>query len=132
MMTPIASLVASAALTWIMLVTATFARTRALSFRGLASALGNRENLSTPSAVAERADRAAKNMVENLVLFAVLLLAASMAGASPADVAVPSAIFIGARIAYAPLYWAGVKYFRTVAWGVSLVGLAWIGSVAAR
>jgi uncharacterized MAPEG superfamily protein len=114
-----------------MLLVAALARSRGLTPRGFVNALGNRDNLADPSPFAARADRAAKNMLENLALFAVLLLAASMAGVPPGDLAVPCAIFVGARLAYAPLYWAGVKYVRTLAWTVSLVGLAWIGWGAA-
>lgn len=32
---------------------------------------------------------------------------------------------------YAFLYWGGVTYVRTVAWAVSLLGIAWIGALAA-
>lgn len=131
MMTPITSLVASAALAWTMVVVAALARTRGLSLRGLSRAVGNRDDLSEPSAFAARADRAAKNMVENLALFGAVLLAATMAAVPASDLAAPAAIFVTGRIAYAFLYWGGIKYVRTLAWVVSLVGVFWIGSAAA-
>ena len=131
MLSPISSLLLSASLAWIMVIVAALSRTRALSLGGLKTALGNREHLDAPSAFAARADRAAKNMIENLVLFALVLLAASMATVPAGDLAVPCAIFLGSRLAYALLYWGGVPYVRTVAWVVSLCGILWIGALAA-
>ncbi len=96
------------------------------------NAFGNRDGLGEPSPFAARAERAAKNMAENLPLFAAVLLAASMAKMPERDLAVPCALFVGSRLVYALLYWGGIKYLRTVAWGASLVGLAWIGALAAR
>ena len=65
------------------------------------------------------------------MLFGTVLLAASMAGVPAGDLAVPCAIFVGSRVVYAFLYWGGVPYVRTVAWAVSLLGVAWIGALAA-
>jgi uncharacterized MAPEG superfamily protein len=131
MFSPISSLLVSASLAWTMVVVAALARSRALSIAGLRVALGNRDNLPEPSGFASRADRAARNMLENLVLFGTVLLAASMARVPAGDLAIPSAIFVGSRVVYALLYWGGVPYVRTVAWAVSLVGVAWIGALAA-
>lgn len=71
-------------------------------------------------------------MLENLVLFGSVLLAASMAGVPAGDLAIPCAIFVGSRIVHAVLYWGGVPYVRTAAWAVSLLGVAWIGALAAQ
>jgi uncharacterized MAPEG superfamily protein len=133
MITPLSSLLFSAALTWTMVVVAALARTRFfLSIEGVKAAFGNRDKLEKPSAFAERADRASKNMVENLPLFAAVLLAALIANVPARDLSIPCAIFVGSRLVYVPLYWGGVKYVRTVVWAVSIVGLAWIGVLAAR
>jgi len=131
MFSPMSSLLMSASLAWTMLVVAALARSRALSIAGLRVALGNRDNLPEPSGFASRADRAARNMLENLVLFGTVLLAASMARVPAGDLAIPCAIFVGSRVVYAFLYWGGVPYVRTVAWAVSLLGVAWIGALAA-
>ena len=73
-------LVASVALTWLMLLVASLLRTRGWTLPGMGLAFGNRDDLPAASAIAGRAERAARNMVENLVLFAALLLAAEVAG----------------------------------------------------
>src|SRR5882757_4310914 len=67
MMTEIAVLAWSAALTWLMLMTSSALRTQGLSPGGFARAVGNRDDLRSPTPIAGRADRAAKNMLENLV-----------------------------------------------------------------
>jgi uncharacterized MAPEG superfamily protein len=33
-------------------------------------------------------------------------------------------IWLGARLVYLPLYWAGVPVVRTIVWTISMVGLA--------
>ncbi len=126
-MSPAVSLVVSTMLTWTMLLVASLARSRGWTVPGMKIAFGNRDDVPEPTAFAGRADRAAKNMVENLALFAAVLLGATTAGVTPDALAPACAIFVGSRLVYAPLYWAGVKYLRTGAWMVSLAGLAWIG-----
>jgi uncharacterized MAPEG superfamily protein len=132
MITPLSSLLFSAALTWTMILVAALARTRFWSIGGVKTAFGNRDEPGEPSRFAERADRAAKNMVENLPIFAAVLLAASLAKIPASDLALPCALFVGGRLLYAPLYWGGVKYLRTASWAASLAGVAWIGTLAAR
>jgi uncharacterized MAPEG superfamily protein len=123
-------LVVCGALTWIMLVVASMSHSRGWTPEGVMLAFGNRDDMPKPSPFAARADRAAKNMVENLALFAAVLLAASLAGVPASATALPATIFTVSRLLYAPVYWAGIKFVRTAAWSVSLVGLAWIGGLA--
>jgi uncharacterized MAPEG superfamily protein len=117
--------VLAAALTWIMIITAAMMRNR-----GAETALGNRDAVPTPSPAAARADRAAKNMLENLVLFAVVLLAAFAAGETRGQVRLGANLFLAARLAYFPIYVAGIKYLRTVCWAIGVVGLGLIGAAA--
>jgi uncharacterized MAPEG superfamily protein len=123
-MTPSTSLVVSAILTFIMLLVASLARAKAWTPSGFILALGNRDNIPEPTPFAARADRAAKNMLESLVLFVALLLAASWAHVADSALAQPCAIFVYARIVFAFVYWAGIKYLRTLVWVVSITGLS--------
>ena len=116
----------SAALAWFMLITAAFFRTRWWTLRGLGLAFGNRDDLPDASPLAGRADRAARNMLENLLLLAVLVLAARLAGAAPERIARGARVFFWARVLYFPVYLAGIKYLRTALWAVGVVGLAMI------
>jgi uncharacterized MAPEG superfamily protein len=122
-MTPATSLIASAGLTFGMLLVASLARSRGWTPSGLKIAFGNRDDLPEASPFVGRAERAARNMVENLVLFAALLTAAAWVHVPDAELASPCAIFVYARLLYAPLYWVGVKYLRTAVWTVSIVAL---------
>src|SRR5579864_3452294 len=93
---------------------------------GLPPLVGNRENLPTMVGWAGRAQRAHRNMLENLVLFAILVLVANATGKANATTALGAELFFWARIAYAAIYWAGIPWIRTAAWGVSIVGLVMI------
>jgi uncharacterized MAPEG superfamily protein len=127
---PIHYLLLASGITWVMLVVAAILRTGATTPSGLNLAVGNRDSLHPPSAVAARADRAAKNMLENLVLFACVLLAASLAEADAARVALGCQIFLFARVTYALLYIAGVQWLRTVSWAVGVAGMTMIAIAA--
>jgi uncharacterized MAPEG superfamily protein len=116
----------SAILTWIMLMTASVLRARAWTTRGFVAAMGNRDDLPAPSPLAGRADRAAKNMVENMVLFVALIFAARIGGADGAKVVLGASLFFWARVVYFPVYLAGIRWLRTAVWGVSLAGLVLI------
>ncbi|HEV3194354.1 MAG TPA: hypothetical protein VGY54_27835, partial [Polyangiaceae bacterium] len=59
-------LVLSAILACVMLLTASVLRSHGWTPRGIHVMLGNRDDLPEPTPVAARADRAARNMVENL------------------------------------------------------------------
>ena len=116
----------AALLTWLMVVSAALWRVNALTPVGLARAFGNRAVVPEGSPASARADRAAKNMLENLLLFAVVVVAARLGGAG-ADALTPgAALFFWARLAYWPVYVAGIPYLRTMLWVTSLVGLLWI------
>ena len=83
--------------------------------------LGNRDNLSEATPIGGRADRAAKNSIEAAVFFVPLALVANAAGMD-AEVMLGAQIAFWARIAYVPIYIAGIKYLRSFVWIVGVVG----------
>jgi uncharacterized MAPEG superfamily protein len=91
---------------------------------GLPTLAGNREGLAPCTGWAGRAARAHHNMLENLVLFAALVLAAVVAGRTNATTLLGAQLFFWARLAYAVVYVAGIPWLRTALWLVSVVGLA--------
>ena len=116
-------LVWSVALTIVqMLVAALGAQTQV----GLPPLAGNREDMPVLTGWAGRASRAHRNMLENIVLFAALVLVAQVAGKANATTAFGAQIFFWARLVYAAVYVAGVPWLRTGVWAVSLVGLLMI------
>lgn len=87
---------------------------------------GNRENMPVATGFAGRAGRAHLNMLENLGLFAALVLVAHVAGRANEMTALGAQLFFWARLAYAVIYLVGIPWVRTGAWLVSMVGLVMI------
>jgi uncharacterized MAPEG superfamily protein len=90
---------------------------------GLPPLIGNRDNLPVMTGFAGRAQRAHRNLLESLVLFAILVLLAQVTGRANAMTALGAELFFWGRIAYAVIYWIGIPWARTAVWAVSLVGL---------
>ena len=95
---------------------------------GLPALAANREGLAPCTGWAGRAARAHHNMLENLVLFAALVLVAVAAGRTNSTTLIGAQLFFWARLAYALAYLAGIPWLRTALWVVSVVGLALIFS----
>jgi len=93
---------------------------------GLPTLVGNREKFPELTGWAGRASRAQRNMVENLVLFAALVLVAVAADKTNAMTLLGAQIFFWARVAYAVVYLVGIPWLRTGVWTVSVIGLALI------
>jgi uncharacterized MAPEG superfamily protein len=90
---------------------------------GLMALVGNREGLPALTGWGGRATRAHRNMLENLVLFAALVLVAVAAGKTNDMTLLGAQLFFWARLAYAAIYVAGIIWVRTAAWAVSMAGL---------
>jgi uncharacterized MAPEG superfamily protein len=112
-----------ALLTWLTLLLASLIRVKGWTPSGTLIALGNRDNLPEASPLAGRAERTARNTLENFVLFAAIALVAHAAGATSPKVAMGAQIFFWARLIYIPVYVAGIAYLRTAIWVLSIVGL---------
>ena len=116
-------LLLSTILTFVQVLVAAMGANQAVGLNTLA---GNREGLGEIPGWAGRAKRAHLNMIENMVLFAALVLIAAAAGKASAITAMGAMIFFWARIAYAVIYIAGIAWLRTLAWFVSVIGMAMI------
>jgi uncharacterized MAPEG superfamily protein len=90
---------------------------------GLPALAGNREDLPAITGWAGRAGRAHRNMLENLVLFAALVLVAHVMGKSNPMTVWGAQLFFWGRVAYAAIYLAGIAWVRTAVWFVSVIGL---------
>ena len=83
--------------------------------------LGNRDDLKEATPMGGRADGAAKNSIEAAVFFVPLALIANAAGLD-SEVMQGAQIAFWARIAYVPVYIAGIKYLRSLIWIGGVVG----------
>ncbi|MEZ5831183.1 MAG: MAPEG family protein [Dongiaceae bacterium] len=90
---------------------------------GLPRLAGNRDPLPELTGWVGRATRAHRNMLENLVLFATLVIVAHIAGAANETTVLGAQLFFWARLVYAIIYLAGIPWVRTAVWAVSMVGL---------
>ena len=95
-----------------------------VAVRGLASAVGYPENPPPQSAWAQRLMRAHANAVENLVVFAALILVAQAAGVSNAAVATAALVYFWARVVHALAYTFAVPWVRTLAFAVGFFAQA--------
>ncbi len=105
------------------LVQAVIAVVGAMQIAGLPRLAGNRDEMPPIGGWAGRAERAHRNMLESLGLFAIFVLAAHLSQRTDAITALGAAIFFWARVAYLVIYLAGIPWLRTGVWAVSIVGM---------
>lgn len=95
---------------------------------GLSTLASSRENMPALTGWAGRMQRAHRNMIENLVLFAALVLVAVVAGKTNGTTLAGAQVFFWARLVYVGVYGLGIAWVRTGVWAVSVVGMAMIFS----
>lgn len=127
-MTPeLTMLVWSVLLLFVMILVSSVITAKGWTPAGIAKMFGNRADMPVPvEGIEGRAHRAWQNMMQCMVLFAPLVLAAQAAGVSNANTVLGAQLFFWARLAYFPVYLIGIPYLRTGVWTVSVVGLALI------
>jgi uncharacterized MAPEG superfamily protein len=81
------------------------------------------ETLPPPAPLVGRLARAQANYFETFPIVAILILVDTSAGLLDRWTAIGAILWLGARIAYLPLYAIGVRGVRTLAFGVSLIGI---------
>jgi uncharacterized MAPEG superfamily protein len=90
---------------------------------GLPDLASNRERLPAATGWAGRAQRAHHNMLESLVLFAVLVLVTEVTNKNSAMTGLGAQLFFWARLIYAVTSVIGVPWLTTGVWVVSVAGL---------
>jgi uncharacterized MAPEG superfamily protein len=75
------------------------------------------------AAWAERAKRAHRNAVENLAVFAALVLVAHAIGATNAATATAATVYFWIRLAHYGLYTMGVPFGRTICFAIAWAAL---------
>ena len=113
-------LIWSVGLTFIQILVAVTGAT--LQF-GLPDLAGSRENLPSASGWAGRAQHAYRNMLESLVLFAVLVLVTEITNRNNAVTGFGAQLFFWARVIYALMFVVDLPWLRTGVWGISIIGL---------
>lgn len=98
--------------------------TLATQQRGLAWNASARDGICKPlTGVAARVDRAAHNFLETFVFFVAAVLAVVIAQKTSSWTALGVQVYFWARVAYLPVYAAGIPYLRTVVWTAGFYGM---------
>ena len=87
---------------------------------------GARDNVTDKGVMLCRARRANANMVEAMMMFAPLVLVAHATGNLNEMTQLGAGLFLLARTVYAPLYWFGIPWLRTLVWFAGFAGTAMI------
>lgn len=98
---------------------------------GLGWAAGSRDEAGPPpTGVAARLTRARTNFFETFPIFAAAVLVAHLGERNGALTAWGAAIYVLARVLYVPLYVVTIPFARSLAWGVSVVGMLMVLTAA--
>ena len=97
-----------------------------IAVRGIIDAVGYPENPKPQSAWARRLMKAHANAVENLAIFATLVLAAHALGVSNAAIATASMVYFWARVVHAAAYTFAVPWVRTLSFAAGFFAQATI------
>ena len=91
---------------------------------GRAWNMGPRDDALPPlDAVPGRLARAQANFLETFPLAIVGMLGLALTGRGNEVTAIAAWVWLGARLIYLPLYWAGVPKIRTAVWASSMAAL---------
>jgi len=114
-------LVWSAAILFILIAISANANVAAM---GLQWGIGNRDEASTATGAGPRAKRAYMNLLENLLIYACLVIPAHLAGIHTELTVLGAQLFLIGRIAHALVYVIGLTFLgiRTIAWVVAVIG----------
>ena len=95
----------------------------AISQNGLMAQAGSRDSLAEPTVLRKRLGRLTANMQENLVIFAIVVLAANAAGVSNDMTVLGATLFFYARVAHTVVYAFGWPMIRPLFYFVGVFGM---------
>ncbi|MEJ2119342.1 MAG: MAPEG family protein [Alphaproteobacteria bacterium] len=91
---------------------------------GNAYTVGPRDEAIAPRGPAGRAERAFRNLLETLPVFAIAVIVIELAHKSDHWTVAGAHLYFWARIAFVAAYLWGVPWVRTLIWNASMIGLA--------
>jgi len=100
-----------------------------IAVRGILGAVGYPDAPKPQSPWAQRLMKAHANAVENLVVFATLVLCAAALGISGSTLALAAMVYFWARVVHALAYTFAVPWVRTLAFAVGFfaqMAVAWL------
>ena len=100
--------------------------------RGLVDAVGYPHSPKPLAPWAQRLKSAHYNAVENLVVFAALVLVANAAGIHNPAIATAAAIYFWARLVHVVVYTLAIPWLRTLSFVVGFAMQIWVACVILR
>ena len=95
-----------------------------LGQRGLGWTASARDEVKPPlTGIGGRLDRARANFLETFPLFVAVVLIAHLLQRHDSHTVLGAEIYFWARLAYVPVYLAGIPYLRTLIWAASIFGI---------
>ncbi|MCH9047112.1 MAG: MAPEG family protein [SAR324 cluster bacterium] len=95
--------------------------------RGIMDTVGYPDSPPPDAPWAQRMQKAHVNAVENLVVFAPLVVVAEVVGASNELTATTALVYLGARVVHFVAYTAKIPWVRTLSFVVGVVGQVMLG-----
>ena len=117
----LAMLAASCALCLIQIVIASHAASRQRGYRWTASARDS--DVAPLTGIAGRLERALRNLLETFPVFVAAVLLVHVLGRDGALSRWGAVLYFSARVAYLPLYAAGIPLIRSLVWNIACVGI---------
>lgn len=91
--------------------------------QGFGWGLGSRDQIVEKSVFQRRVDRTVANHGQAMLMFVPLILLGEFAGIANDMTRLAGGLFLLGRIMFAPLYLAGVAYWRSAAFALTLVAM---------
>ncbi len=91
--------------------------------QGFAWGLGSRDEPQEKTLLQGRADRTVNNHAQAMVMFLPLIFIATFIELSNDMTRIAAGLFLVGRILFAPLYLMGVAYWRSAAFGLTLIAM---------
>ena len=102
--------------------------TRNVLVLGLPTAAGNQHDIPPWEGGNDRLNRAVRNLVEALIIFAPITLAVHLLGVGNETSVLGAKVFLVARLVHAIVYTLGIPYLRTTAWFAGVIGILLVAS----
>lgn len=90
---------------------------------GLGYTVGPRDDARDVTGIAGRLQRAYRNHLETLPLFAIAVVVLVIAGKTTPMTALAAQVYLAARILYIPAYVSGLPWLRSVIWAVAMLAI---------
>ena len=102
--------------------------TRNVLVLGLPTAAGNQHEISAWGGANDRLNRAIRNLIEAITIFAPIAIAVHVLGLSNETTVLGAQIFFISRVIHTTVFVMGVPWVRTTAWTTGVIGIVMVGS----